>query len=400
MTNKKKFISEGKNSFIPGKTRILYGGVAFGKEERKAIDEILDKNWWGLAEQGKLFEKELAKVQGTKRAILANSGTSALDLGIRAMQLPKGSEVIVPACSFPTPIASLINVGLKPVVADIEIGNYFISPESVEKSISKKTSAIFLVYAAGLVGDLDKILKIAKKNKLKIIEDNCDGFGGTWDGKMLGSFGDFSAISTHAAHIISTGEGGAVLTNNAELADRVLSIRDWGRILDFEDRKKGIGDFPAEYRRYIYGELGSNLKPLELQAAMGRVQLKRLKEFKKARKKNAQILTKIFSKYSDKIFLPSTHIKADACWYTYPITLRRGSRKKVLDALDSANIEWRPILAGNIARQPAFKNEVIVRDKLNNADQLLNNSFWVSIHPTLSDEIMEYVGNTICINLE
>ena len=385
--------------FIPGRTRVLYGGVAFGKEERKAIDAVLDRNWWGLAEEGKLFEKELAKAEGVKRAILTNSGTSALDLGIRALQLPKGSEVIVPACSFPTPVASLINAGFKPVVADIEIGNYFFSPKSVEKSISNKTSAILLVYVAGLVGDLDKLLKIAKKNKLKIIEDNCDGFGGTWEGKMLGSFGDFSAISTHAAHIISTGEGGAVLTNE-KLEDRVLSIRDWGRILDFEDRKKGIGDFPADYRRYIYCELGSNLKPLELQAAMGRVQLRRLKEFKSLRRRNAQLLIKILSKHHDKIILPRFDPRADVCWYTFPITLKSGSRKKVLNALDKANIEWRPILAGNIAKQPAFKDEVIVRDELNNADRLLNDSFWVSVHPTLSVEVMQFVGKTIGKSLE
>lgn len=388
------------NKFIPGKTRVLYGGVAFGKEERKAIDEILDRNWWGLSTQGKLFEKELAEKQGVKRAVFTNSGTSALELGIRALQLPSGSEVIVPACSFPTPIASFINYGFKPVVADIELGNYFFSPESVKKSISSKTSAIFLVYAAGLVGDLDEILKIAEKNKLKVIEDNCDGFGGTWNGRMLGSFGDFSAISTHAAHIISTGEGGVVLTNNEKLADRALSIRDWGRILDFETRKKGIGDFPADYRRYIYSELGSNLKPLELQAAMGRIQLRRLKEFKAGRKRNAQILTKILSKHLDKLILPVTHPKSDVCWYTFPVTLKSGSRKKVLDALDSANIEWRPILAGNIARQPAFRDEVIVRDELINADQLLNNSFWVSVHPTHSIEVMEYVGKIISQAIE
>lgn len=116
---------DSKKKFIPGKTRVLYGGVSFGKEERKAINAVLDKNWWGLHEQGKLFEKELAEVQGVKRAVLANSGSSALDLGIRTLQLPTDSEVIVPACSFPTPIASLINCDLKPVVADIELGNYF-----------------------------------------------------------------------------------------------------------------------------------------------------------------------------------------------------------------------------------------------------------------------------------
>lgn len=381
--------------FIPGKTRVLYGGVAFGKKERSAIDAILDKNWWGLAGEGKLFEAELAKIQGVKRAVLANSGTSALDLGIRTLELPKGSEVIVPACSFPTPIASLINCGLKPVVADIELGNYFLSPQSVEKSISNNTSAIFIVYAAGLVGKLDEILKIARKNKLKIIEDNCDGFGGTFDGRMLGSFGEFSAISTHAAHIISTGEGGAVLTDNSDLADKVLSIRDWGRILDFENRKKGFGDFPADYRRYIYSELGSNLKPLELQAAMGRVQLKRLQEFKKKRKRHAETLIKLLSKYEDRIVLPIADPRADVCWYTFPITLKGIPRRKVLKALDEGNIEWRPILAGNIARQPAFSDHVIVRDKLDNADQLLNSSFWVSVHPTLSVDVMKYVANTI-----
>lgn len=384
-----------KKKFIPGKTRVLYGGVAFGREERKAIDVILDRNWWGLADQGKLFEMELAKAQGVKRAVLANSGSSALDLGIKALHLPQGSEVIVPACTFPTPIASLIRHGLKPVVADIEIGNYFLSPKSVERSISKKTSAIFIVYVAGLVGKLDEMLNIAKKNRLKVIEDNCDGFGGEWNGKMLGSFGEFSAISTHAAHIISTGEGGAVLTDNPDFANRVLSIRDWGRILDFEDRKKGLGDFPADYRRYIYCELGSNLKPLELQAAMGRVQLKRLQEFKKTRRRNAAVLRKMLSKYEDEVILPVSSPQADVCWYTFPITLKTVPRKKILEALDKANIEWRPILAGNIARQPAFVEHIIVRDKLDNADKLLNQSFWVSVHPTLSVEVMKFVANTI-----
>lgn len=212
---------------------------------------------------------------------------------------------------------------------------------------------------------------------------------------MLGSFGEFSAISTHAAHIISTGEGGVVFSDNSNLADRAKEIRDWGRILDFENRKKGIGDFPADYRRYIYSELGSNLKPLELQAAMGRVQLTRLQEFKKARKRNAEILKKNLSKYEDRVILPSHHIKADVCWYTFPITLKDGSRKKVLDALDKRNIEWRPILAGNIARQPAFEKKVIVRDQLDNADQLLHRSFWVSVHPTHSPEVMKFVANAI-----
>lgn len=389
MTNKLE------KKIVPKKKRILYGGVLFDKKERSAIDSVLDKNWWGLSEQGKLFEKELAEATNVKRAVFVNSGSSALEAGIRSMNLPVNSEVIVPACTFPTPISSLIRHNLTPIVVDIELGSYFISPKSFEKSISKKTSAVLLVYVAGLVNNFAEIIKISKKNNLRIIEDNCDGFGGTWKNKMLGSFGDFSAISTHPAHIISTGGGGVVLTNNTELADRALSIRDWGRIIDFEQRKIGIGDFPADYKRYLYSELGSNIQPLELQAAMGRVQLKRLAEFKKTRCRNANILMKLLSKYEDRVVLPFHDKDADICWYTFPITLKGIPRKKVLNALDESNIEWRPILAGNIAKQPAYIDKVIIRDSLTNANTLLNNSFWVSVHPQHSKQVMEYVGQTI-----
>src|SRR3989338_185659 len=143
--------------------KVLYGGVLFGQAEKQAIGKVLDQNWWGLATEGKKFEQELAKTQGVKRAVFVNSGSSALDIGIRALKLPKGSEVIVPACEFPTPIASLIREGLIPVVVDVDPNSYFMLPELVLKSISQKTKTILIVYAAGIVGDLEAILKIAKK---------------------------------------------------------------------------------------------------------------------------------------------------------------------------------------------------------------------------------------------
>lgn len=379
----------------PVKDRVLYGGVLFGKAERKAIEKVLDKNWWGLSSEGKKFEKELAEVQGVKRAVFVNSGSSALDVGIRAVNLPKGSEVLVPACEFPTPISSLIREGLVPVVVDIDPESYFMLPDLVLQSISPKTKAILIVYAAGIVGDLDLVLKIAKKYKLKVIEDNCDGFGGTWKGKMLGGFGEFSAISTHPAHIISTGGGGILFTNNDKLADKATASRDWGRINDFENRKKGLGKFPSDCRRYIYSELGSNYQPLELQAAMGRIQLRRLVEFKRARQRNFNILLKKLTPYKDIFILPKADEMADCCWYTFPITLKTFPRKKVLNALDKAGIEWRPILSSNIADQPAFKNHVVRRVKTPNADKLITDSFWVSLHPRHSSAVMKFVANTI-----
>jgi CDP-6-deoxy-D-xylo-4-hexulose-3-dehydrase len=384
-----------QKKFTPGKDRILYGGTIFGKSERKAIEKILDINWWGLSKEGSKFEKEIARFQRVKRAVFVNSGTSALDLGIRALGLPKGSEVIIPACEFPTVVASLIREGLKPVIADIELGSYFYSIKSLERSITKNTSAILIVYIAGIAGDLDKVLRLSKKHKLKIIEDNCEGFGGVWKSKMLGSFGDFSATSTHPAHIISTGGGGVFFTNNNKLADKVVSLRDWGRITDFENRKENIGIFPAEYRRYLYSGLGSNYHPLELQAAMGRVQLKRLPSFKRIRKRNYEILYKRLKTFKDSIILPEAHKNADCCWYTFPITLINKSRKKMLKALDTANIEWRPILTGNVAYQPGFENQVIKRVKTPNADRLINDSFWVSVHPQHSSGVMNYVADKI-----
>ena len=375
--------------------KVLYGGVLFGNVERKAIEKVLDENWWGLADEGKKFEKELAEVQGVKRAVFVNSGSSALDIGIRALKLPKGSEVIVPACEFPTPVASLIREGLIPVVVDVDPESYFMPPELALKSISPKTKAILIVYAAGIVGDLEALLKIAKKYKLKVIEDNCDGFGGIWKGKMLGGFGDFSAISTHPAHIISTGGGGVFFTNNDRLADRAIAIRDWGRINDFGNRKKSLGKFPSDCRRYIYSELGSNYQPLELQAAMGRIQLRRLEEFKRLRQRNFNILLKKLSPYQDIFILPKANEAADCCWYTFPITLKTFPRRKVLSALDKAGIEWRPILSSNIANQPAFKNLVVRRVKTPNADKLMTDGFWVSVHPRHSQKVMEFVADII-----
>lgn len=375
--------------------KVLYGGVLFGNAEKKAIGKVIANNWWGLAAEGKKFEQELANAQGVKRAVFVNSGSSALDIGIRALKLPKGSEVIVPACEFPTPVASLIREGLIPVVVDIDPESYFMIPELVEKSITSKTKAVLIVYAAGIVGDLGSVLKIAKAHKLKVIEDNCDGFGGTWKGKMLGSFGDFSAISTHPAHIISTGGGGVMFTNDNKLADRAVAIRDWGRINDFDNRRKGFGDFPQDCRRYIYSELGSNYQPLELQAAMGRVQLKRLGEFKKIRRRNFGILLEKLSVRKDLFGLPSSHPDADSCWYTFPITLKSVPRRRILDALDKAGIEWRPILSSNIARQPAFKDLIIRKNETPNADKLMTNGFWVSVHPRHNVQTMNYVADTI-----
>jgi CDP-6-deoxy-D-xylo-4-hexulose-3-dehydrase len=378
-------------NFMNSKEQILYGGVLLGVSERKAIDRVLDRNWWGLAEEGEQFEKELAQAQGVKHAIFVNSGSSALELGIVALQLPKGSEVIVPACTFPTPIATMIRCGIVPVVCDVDEHN-FISPESIEESISSKTKAILLVYVGGNVGRLDAVLSIAKKHNLQVIEDNCDGFGGTYKKKMLGSFGTVSVISTHAAHIISTGQGGVVFTDSDDIAQKVRTLRDWGRDAGFNGGEIIDKDMPAEYMRYTYTSLGYNFQPLELQAAMGRVQLRRLQHFKKRRQDNWNVL---YSELKDVVEVQQPSRTAFPCWHTFPMLLKDNNRPSVVRGLTDAQIDWRPILAGNIARQPAFRRLVISRDTLSRADKIFERGFWVSVHPMHGSAQMKRIAQVI-----
>lgn len=375
--------------------KVLYGGVLMDKGERLAIDKILDSNWWGLSKEGKKFEKEIAAVQNVKYSVFVNSGTSALDLAIRALQLPKGSEVIVPACTFPTPISSIVREGLVPVVVDIDPFSYFISVEMVKKAVTKKTSAILIVYVAGLIGDLEGVMEVAREHNLKVIEDNCDGFGGLYKGKMIGSFGDVSAISTHAAHIISTGEGGVLFTDHYETAKIAYSIRDWGRITEMDDLETVLSELPRDHRRYFYTQHGSNYKPLELQAAMGRVQLKKLNRFKRLRKRNFEILYKELKPFEDQLILPESDKESEPCYFTFPLTLKSTSREKVLKMLDKYRIEWRPVLSSNISLQPGFKDHVVKRNGTPNADRLIHKGFWVPVHPQHTSKTMEYIARAI-----
>ena len=368
---------------------IPYGAVDFTEEERKAINKVLDRNWWGLAEEGKEFEKELAEAQGTKHAIFVSSGSAALELGIAASKLPEGSEVIVPATTFPTPVASLIRNNLVPVVVDVG-DDFQISPEAIERDVTNDTKAILIVNVAGNLGNYDEYQRIAKEHGVKLLVDDADGFGGTWDGKMSGTLGSFSVISTHAAHIIATGQGGVLFTDDDVLTRSVREMRDWGRTVNFESG--GEPNMPKEYQRYTYTEIGYNFQPLELQAAMGRVQLRKLQAYKEKRRDNFwELYDRLYGQ--DGVVVTTIHDKADPCWHTFPMLVE--DRPAVIDRLNKEKIDWRPILAGNIARQPAYKDKVIVRGELTKADEVFEKGIWLPVHPMHGDKEMELIAKTI-----
>ncbi len=374
--------------------QIRYGGAICGEEERRALTLSIDKSIqsgnWQQGEEGKLMEEEAAKFLKVKYGILTNSGSSAGLLALSSLELPKGSEVIISAVTFPTIFNIILQCGLVPVVVDAKVGTYVFDVNEVEKAITKKTKAIIAIHAVGNPCDMPALMKIAKKHDIKVIEDGCDTWGGSINGKMIGSFGDLSITSFHAAHIVSMGVGGGIFTNSKELAQKVRQYRDWGRQAT-TDKPHKVKTLPKDYNpRFVYDKIGYNFQILELQAAMGRVQLRKAKQTKELRKKNFDYLYENLSKHTD-LILPDSVEGADVCWFAFPITTV-GERAPLVKHLEKNGIETRSMFAGNIIRHPAYKNsDYRIGSKLREADYILEHSFWISTHPSLTQEDREYI---------
>jgi len=382
-----------QEKFIPGKTRIKYGGAFTDKKDFMAIQSVLDRNWWTIDPNGHggKLEKELADFAGTEYAVLTNSGSSALMVAFDALSLPKGSEVITGAIQFPTAITAIVKNGLTPVFVDVN-SNMCLAPGLVEDAITDKTSAILVVAVAGIIPNIDHLTKIADKHNLKIVLDGCDSFGGTWNNLPLEYYFDASATSFHAAHILSMGEGGCVFARNKKVGEKAKSLTEWGRVGDTDDTSKYEG-IPEDYPgRYIFKEIGYNLKPLELQCALGRTQLKKLSKIKKLRQRNFDILAKGL-KDLGYVYIQETFDKASPSWFSFPMFVidRPGLRK----FLEKRNIETRTIFGGNITRQPAFKNVGRIHGALNIADSVMKEGMFVSVHPSITEEMSQYIVDSI-----
>ena len=378
---------------------IRYGGAVTGFGELWAIMKSVVKSTftrqWQAGEEAKKFEQELADYVGTKHAILTTSGSCAGLLALSALELEKGSEVIIPAVTFPTIFNIIVQCGLVPVVADVEIGTYNLDLEKLERAISPKTKAIIAVHAVGNPANVPEIMEIAKRHNLIVLEDNCDGLGSEIGGKKVGSFGDISFTSLHAAHIVSMGVGGAIFTDSDELARNVRMYRDWGRQAEIDNKWNGgkWPELPADQdARFIYEKIGYNFQILELQAAMGRVQLRKIQDIKNKRQTAFNVLYVALSKYED-LILPKWQENADVCWFSFPLSTR-GDRTRLLLHLENCGIETRSMFSGRIDRHPAYKNvEMRVADATN-ADWILEHSFWISCHPSLTSRDIKRIIRT------
>lgn len=376
------------------KRTLKYGGALFGAEERRALLKSIDKNFWPLGEEGVKMEKEAAKFLGMKYGILANSGSSAGLLALAALELPPGSEVIIPATTFPTIFNIIVQLGLVPVVVDSKIGTYNLDPEEIEAACSPNTRAIICVHAVGNPCDMPRIMEIAKKLDLYVLEDNCDGWGGSIGKKKVGSFGHVTFTSFHAAHIVSMGQGGGVFTNDQEIARKVRMYRDWGRQSDITRRTNGKKwkTVPEDQdARFIYEKLGWNLSPLELQAAMGRVQLRRTAKIKKLRRRNFDYLYKNLKRFEDfGLSLPEWIKGADPSWFAFPLSYQ--DRGPLVAHLEKWGIETRSMFAGNILKHPGY-GAILHRQsgELAGADYILEHSWWIGVHPSWTMDDLKYV---------
>jgi CDP-6-deoxy-D-xylo-4-hexulose-3-dehydrase len=382
--------------------RISYGGAMIGPEEKEAISRVIDSQGgrrWTIGPESVAFEQELASVTGVKRAVVVNSGSSALLLSLTAFHFPKGSKVIIPACNFPTAFNSIIQCNLTPIVVDSDIKTLNLDLEEVKKAILKypEIAAVIAVNIAGNPVDLLKLREIVGKRK--IILDNCDGYGTTMlgliDGKtnmyFVERFADVSCVSFHAAHIITMGEGGAILTDDEQLGNTAVKLREWGRASGTDNICLYPG-LPQDYKeRYVYDEIGYNMKPLELQCAMGRVQLKKLQMFKEARKKNYDLLTNEF-KVNNRFTLIESLPNSDVCWFSFPVMCNI-PRGPVMKDFERNNIETRTIFSGNITRHPAYKDTNYIKiGTLEHADDIMNRGMFISCHPSLINEMIGFIG--------
>ncbi len=401
-----------KKPFIPGKSSIPVSGRVFGgKEIQMLVSSSLDF-WLTTGRFNEEFEKRLGKFLGVKFVITTNSGSSANLLALSSLtseqlgekSLKPGDEVITVAAGFPTTVNPILQNNLIPIFIDVQIPSYVIDENLIEENITKKTKAIMIAHTLGNAFNIKKITDIARKHNLWLIEDCCDALGTTYDEKFVGTFGDLSTLSFYPAHHITMGEGGAVLTNNPQLKRIVESFRDWGRDCYCPTGKSNtcgkrfewkLGDLPFGYdHKYTYSHVGYNLKITDMQAAIGLAQLDRLPEFIKIRKENFELLYSGLSSFEKFLILPSSSENCKPSWFGFPITVKDNipfSKESLVNYLTSKLVDTRPIFAGNLIKQPYFKNKIFRTSKtLSNTDKIMNQSFWIGVFPGLSKDMLEY----------
>lgn len=422
------FKESGKaKSFTPGESYIpVTAKVVDDDDLAYLIDASLDM-WLTAGRYAREFEEIYPKNFGrTTKALLVNSGSSANLVAISSLGSPEltkykmqplkpGDEVITVAAGFPTTVNPIIQNGWVPVFVDVDLNTLNALPEKIMSAKTDKTRAVIIAHTLGNPYRADILADWCKKENLFLIEDCCDALGATIKDQLVGSFGDYATSSFYPAHHITMGEGGAVLSKDGRLKKIAESLRDWGRDCwcepgtDNTCKKRfewKLGDLPEGYdHKYIYSQIGYNLKVTDMQAALGVSQLKKVERFIQARRENWKYLyngIKSSPMLKDKLIPIEPTPETNPSWFGFPILCVDGiNREKVVRTLEEKKVGTRLLFAGNMTKQPAYKNvNYRIHGNLENTDKIMNQLFWIGVHPALDKQRMDYMLQTLEIVLK
>jgi len=402
-----------------GKDWVQYAGPYFDENEFAAAVKSLLSGWLVLAEDGLRFEKMFPAFLGKKHGILTNSGSSSNLLMMSAMTskrlygFPSGTKVITPIAGFPTTVNPIYQVGFEPYFVDIELDTLNLNLDQIQAGIDSGAKIITFAHVLGNPPNMDELMKIVKDNSLILLEDCCDALGSTYNGKLLGSFGEYSSCSFYPAHHITMGEGGFVAcnTDNQEIIAR--SFREWGRGCYCTGKKANLlkngtcnkrfsnwlPSLPDEIfdHKYVYDEIGYNLKPIELQASIGLAQMQKIPEIIKRRKENHSQLLEAFKPFDEFFYLPKATEKSDPSWFAFAITIKDGApfnRRAIVDFFETSKIQTRPYFAGNIMLQPAYDGLMDKQAVIKNypvSRKVTSDTFFLGVSPVITRNQISYI---------
>lgn len=406
--------AESAAVFVPGETKIRYAGRVFDEKEMTNLVDASLEFWLTYGRWSREFEQRLAGYLGVRHALMVNSGSSANLLAFMTLTSPlleerrirRGDEVITVAAGFPTTVSPIIQFGAVPVFVDVDPATANVKVADLEKAVSSKTRAVMLAHTLGNPFDLEAVKDFCTRHSLWLVEDNCDALGSKFDGRLTGTWGDLGTSSFYPPHHMTTGEGGAVYTNNPLLKRIALSLRDWGRDCWCDsgvDNTCGcrftrqFGSLPLGYdHKYVYSHFGYNLKATDLQAAIGCAQIEKFPGFVEKRRRN---FNRLFEGLRDVegLRIVEKHKKADPSWFGFLMTVTGGrSRNELAQFLESRGIQTRNLFAGNLLRHPCFEGlregvDYRVVGELKATDDIMNNSLWIGLYPGMDDQRLDYM---------
>lgn len=404
--------------------KIPYASRVYDKEEMVNLVDSSLEFWLTSGRYVEQFEREFGKYLGVRFCNVVNSGSSANLVAFMALTssllgdraIKRGDEVITVAAGFPTTVTPCIQFGAVPVFVDVTIPQYNIDVTMLEKAHSAKTKAVMIAHTLGNPFQLDAVKSFCDEHDLWLIEDNCDALGSTYiiNGieRKTGTIGDIGTSSFYPPHHMTMGEGGAVYTNNPELNKIIRSFRDWGRdciCTSGQDNRCNhrfngqYGKLPLGYdHKYVYSHFGYNLKITDMQAAVGCAQIRKIPNFAERRRHNFMHLKKSLADTEDKLVLPKSCKNSNPSWFGFPITCKEGVDKNmVVQYLEEKGIQTRMLFAGNLTKQPCFDEMrrtgegYRIVGNLEITDQIMLNTFWVGVYPEMTDEMIDYMAETI-----